>query len=378
MQARADLAELIAREIHASGPIPFRRFMELALYHPELGYYSSGRARIGRKGDFYTNVSVGPLFSELIGLQLYEMWGRLGHPSLFTVVEQGAHSGDFAQDFLAWVDRAHPAFRESLRYAIVEPFPVLRERQREKLKGKSGVSWFADLKELPRFTGVHFSNELLDAFPVHRLRSDGVRWVECYVASGNDGFRFAEGPPATGEYGLPDVAPAGYETEVCPAVLEWLDALQGRIERGYVLAIDYGFSRVEYRAPEHCCGTLSAYRNHRRTDDPLARPGETDLTAHVEFSTLVEHALANEFELCGFTDQHHFMVALGRAAFPDRDAAPTPEERKARRAFATLMHPGLMGRGFKVLALSLGMPADQALLGFQFAGPHARSLFDQG
>jgi SAM-dependent MidA family methyltransferase len=372
------LADLIAREIRASGPIPFRRFMELALYHPELGYYGSGRARIGREGDYFTNVSVGPLFGELIGRQFREMWERLGRPTPFTVVEQGANSGDFARDVLAWAGRGDRDFREALHYAIVEPFPVQRDRQRQTLEGHaSGVSWHADLAELPRFTGVHFSNELLDAFPVHRLRSDGSRWLERHVAMGEDGeFAFTDGPLTTPPaHPLPEVAPAGFETEVCPAALEWCDALSGRLERGYALAIDYGFSRSEYFAPDRRDGTLSAYRDHRREENPLARPGETDLTAHVEFTTLVGHALGSGgFELAGFTDQHHFMVGLGRVVFPDSDVPPTPEERKARRAFATLMHPGLMGRGFKVLALSRGVSESAPLLGFQWAGRHG--LFD--
>jgi len=369
MDSNATLANLLAGEIRASGPIPFRRFMEVVLYHPDHGYYSSGRARIGRAGDFFTNVSVGSLFGELIGRQFLEMWERLGRPKPFTVVEQGANSGDFARDVLTWAEQEAQDFREALRYAIVEPFAVPRQRQRETLQGLSEVEWYTGLGELPRFVGVHFSNELLDAFPVHRLRSDGRRWMERYVTCVDGEFTFTEGPlTVPAESMLPEVAEEGYETEICPALRAWFDALRERLERGYLLAIDYGFSRADYFAPERRDGTLSAYREHRRQENPLARPGETDLTAHVEFTTLVEHALSRGFALEGFTDQHHFMVGLGQAVFSDSEATPTPREQKARRAFATLMHPGLMGRGFKVLALSRGVAGLDTLLGFKFAG----------
>lgn len=377
-------AAIIQAEIARSGPIPFRRFMELALYEPAHGYYSSGLAEIGREGDFLTSVSVGPLFGRLLESQFAEMWRNLGRPSPFTLVEQGANTGDFARDVLE-AARAEPEFFAALRYRIVEPFPVNLRRQRETLGPLDGkITWHESLDGLPPFAGVHFSNELPDAMPVHRLVFRGGAWRERYVAvspeeAGEDeakpAFAWAEGPLSTPELAafipfLPAVE--GYETEVNLAAPAWVEAVAARLERGYLLAADYGFSRADLYLPERTRGTLSCYRRHRRSDDPLAFPGEQDITAHVDFTTLAERGERAGMRLAGFADQHHFMVGLGRHAFPDATAPLRPEEQRERRAFASLMHPGLMGRGFRFLALAKNAPA--ALRGFEFAGDPRRAL----
>ncbi len=366
-------AEEIAHEIARSGPMTFRRFMERALYDPEHGYYASGRVKIGREGDFVTSVSIGPLFAKLVALEIRAIWERLGEPERFTMVEQGADGGDFAHDFLSALvgfAQGEPerwgGFAAALEYRIVEPFAVHRRRQEERLASFQGkVTWAGALEELEPWEGVHFSNELLDAMPVHRVVwREGAGWRERYV---NEALQWEDGPLSTPELaaaleGVPQVE--GYESEVALETQRWIGAVAARMKRGVVLLADYGFSRSDYYLPERREGTLSAYRNQQRQEDPLANPGEVDLTAHVEFTSLTEHAEALGFRLAGFTDQHHYLVALGKELFHDSDAPPTPEETRERRAFISLMHPGLLGRAFRFLALTKGIDPLPPLPGF--------------
>jgi len=372
-ESATSLIDLLREEIGLRGPIPFRDFMEAALYHPEFGYYGSGRARIGRDGDFFTNVSVGALFGRLLARQFAEMWERLGRPAGFTIVEQGANRGDFARDALGGLQEFAPECFAATSYWIVEPVPALRTQQAATLAAREKVRWAASLEELPRFTGVHFSNELIDALPVHRIVHSGGFWKEQHVDFQEDRFVFVSGAISSAALqaclSLIPPVPDGYKTEANLDALDWIAGLAGRLERGFVLAIDYGFSREEYYRPERTDGTLSAYAGHRREPDPLARPGGIDLTAHVEFTSLVERAEENGLGVLGFTDQHHFMVGLGKLHFTEGSA-----NLREVSAFKTLMHPNLMGRAFKVLCLEKGARQEKAMAGFEFARPPRAAL----
>ena len=217
---------------------------------------------------------------------------------------------------------------------------------------------------------MHFSNELIDAFPVHRVTIAHGGWRECRVDFQDGRFVWTDAPLA-GEAlraqvaTLPTDLPDGYTTEINLHAAPWISEVAAKLRRGWVLAIDYGFPRAEYYRPERTGGTLSAYAKHQRVDDPLSSPGEIDLTAHVDFSALAEAARGAGLHVAGFTDQHHFMVGLARLHF--RDAAEmTPALEKEHRAFKTLMHPNLMGSAFKAICLAKeggGAP----LSGFTFA-----------
>ncbi len=372
------LSESLLAEIARSGPIPFREFMERALYDAAHGYYASGRAAIGRGGDFMTSVSVGPLFGRLLATQFEEMWEHLERPALFELVEQGANTGDFAHDVLS-AAQSRPEFFAALRYHIVEPFETNAGRQRARLAEFAGqVNWHASLEDLPRFTGVHFSNELVDALPVHRVVFRNGGWKEQYVAADPGGLCWSEGPLSSPELSaflkhLPEAE--GYTTEINPEANAWLQTVARRLERGYLLIADYGYSRADYYVPERTQGTLACYRQHRRCEDPLDNPGGQDLTAHAEFTTLAERAEHAGLSLAGFTDQHHFLAALGRHVFPDltEPGQLTPGRRKEMRAFATLMHPTTMGREFQFLALAKNAPLN--LRGYQFAADPRKTLW---
>jgi SAM-dependent MidA family methyltransferase len=298
------LIELIRETIRARGPVSFAWFMEQALYHPRHGYYSSGRCAIGRAGDYFTSVSVGPLFGELLAAQFVEMWEALGRPADFTIIEQGAHHGEFAGDVLAAMREKAPEFFSALRYRIIEPFPVLRERQAETLSSfETKVERRDSLETLEPFVGVHFSNELLDALPVHLICSRGpaacvtaemgeTLWDERLVDLQNDKFIFIERPisdPALlGHVQHLPSRPAGYTTEVNRAALDLIEAISQRLEWGFVLAVDYGYPREEYYAAVRTDGTLQCRAQHRVLSSPFEEIGRADITAHVEWTSVAE------------------------------------------------------------------------------------------
>ncbi|MFL6539036.1 MAG: class I SAM-dependent methyltransferase [Chthoniobacterales bacterium] len=346
------LIKFIRDTIRANGPVTFEWFMEQALYHPRHGYYTSGRAQIGRRGDFFTNVSVGAVFGELLARQFHEMWEALGRPEPFTIVEQGAHNADFAVDVLRFVSRRMPDFAAALRYCIVERFPAPRRSI------DCRVRWCASLDELDPFSGVHFSNELLDAVPVHLVRRNAAGWHERYVAIENEQFVFVDGAPTLPAASLPDVPPP-YETEINSRTSDWISPIAQKLTQGYVLAVDYGYPRAEYYAPHRSAGTLRCYAQHHVIDSPLSHVGEADITAHVDWTSVAEHAVANGLQLTGFTDQHHFLTGLV-SAFPEDELADLN-----RNQLQTLLQPTMLGSTFQFLVLSKNAPAK--LTGLKFA-----------
>jgi SAM-dependent MidA family methyltransferase len=358
----------IVSEIEANGPLTFARFMEVALYDPESGYYASGRARIGKKGDFFTNVSVGATFGQILASQFGEMWCRLGRPARFALVEQGANDGQLALDILSAVASE---ILEAVEYWIIEPFPALRRLQEKKLQNlEARVNWVDDLKTLPVFDGIHLSNELIDSFPFHLLRSNGSVWEELCVSADEDRLAFEVARPSTVLAGVLKALPprpAGTIAELRPVACDWIRALAGRMNKGFVLIIDYGFPRFELLAPHRTNGTFCCYRAHRRDSRPLEDPGEKDISAHVDFTALAEAALAAGFRLEGFADQHHYLVGASHELFAKVSNPPDELSQKSLRALQTLLHPESMGTQFHYLALSKGVALAPPLSGFKFA-----------
>lgn len=350
----ANLAEILRAEIAARGSIPFRDFMEWALYHPEHGYYTSGRAEIGRRGDFFTNISVGPLFGKLLAREFATRWRSMGEPSEFVIVEQGAGGGDFAADVLAELRACSPACLAATRYRMVEPSSLLARRQRERL-AQWPVEWSPSLASLRPFTGIHFSNELPDSFPVHLVRWTGAEWVERSVTLEKGALAFVDTPfsspaVAAGCAKIPLPLPPGYTTEVNLAAPQWIRDVADKLVRGSVIVVDYGYPRADYYAMERMEGTLTGYAHHHRIRDVLTAPGQVDLTAHVDFTSLIEAGESAGLRVAEFTDQHRFVTRLGIEYFAGQIEAGE------RRAFMTLMHPQFMGSAFKVLRMEKHRP----------------------
>ena len=329
--------------------------MQQALYHPEHGYYSSGRCAIGRNGDYFTNVSVGPLFGQLLCAQFAEIWKQLGKIDDFIVVEQGAHDGQFAHDVLEFAKKSEPEFFASLRYRIVEPFPILQERQQRTLERfRHKIEW---LDSLQPFVGVHFSNELLDAMPVRLISEDTEKFVGL---KGND-FAFVE-------------RPTDRDRNFSQAALDWIDDVAANLQRGYVIAIDYG------RLGEEFQGSVQVRAQHRNLDSPFDQIGHADITMQVGWSSIIERAQTSGLRVAGFTDQHHFLTGIistwpdvlqarlsNSTALSSRVQVADPDYR-SKRALHTLLHPEMLGRAFQVLALEKKIdPGAPPLAGFKFA-----------
>jgi SAM-dependent MidA family methyltransferase len=356
LQLNAPLVESIRKTIRAEGPQSFAWFMQQALYHSEHGYYSSGRCAIGRKGDYFTNVSVGPLFGQLLASQFCEIWERLGKLNNFVIVEQGPHDGQFALDVLEFVQNCLPEFFEALHYRILEPFPMLKEQQRRKLEAFGDKIKWLDSPE--PFAGIHFSNELLDAMPV-RLINDGT---EKLVGVDGDKFVFVERQVDNTIFNQP--------------ALDCVDEIAASLRLGYVITIDYGSLNDDFER------TVRVRAQHQNLDSPFQSIGEADITMSVDWRSIVERAQANGLCVAGFSDQHHFLTGIisqfGRDASPEPPAADwgqsrLPDSRKAKRELQTLLHPEMLGRAFQVLGLAKNVDPDAPpLAGFKFA-PGLRS-----
>jgi SAM-dependent MidA family methyltransferase len=364
MSARSqNLSERIRHEIEAQGPMRFSRFMELALYDPLEGYYASDRAAVGKDGDFFTNVSVGPVFGAVLAGQVLEMWEILGRPAEFRLVEQGANDGRLSKDILNALVGTPLA---NVPLTLIEPVSPLREKQARMLAG-CDVSWADSVASLPDFCGVHFSNELFDALPFDILEARGGAWHQLLVHSREDGFIFQASQQPLGEIDFP-ARPDGFRSELRRNQRELLESLSTRLQCGFVLAIDYGMSREEILAPHRSAGTVACYSEHRRDDSPLENPGAKDITAHVDFSSLARDATACGFALQGYTDQHHFLVGASTGLLQSLDGiAPTDSTRKILRNLRTLLHPETMGTKFQTILFSKNTPASKTPSGFTHA-----------
>jgi len=366
------LQQTLSNRIKNGGPLSFADFMEAALYDPFHGYYASGRAHIGRSGDFYTAVSSGPLFGRLLACQLAEMWKLAGAPENWTLVEQGAASGALSLDILEHLKATAPDCYANASLRIVEPFSHFQRVQSQVLlKHLSKVSWYRSIKSLPKFSGVHFSNELLDAFPVNVLQFLEGRWMELRVDDSDGEFRWLAAPVHS--QALKEKAKLlqhpieGQVREVCLPLSSWISELAEKMTTGWVLLFDYGMCEEELGAPHRRTGTLAAYRSHQRQDQILAQPGLQDLTAHVNFTHLSEAAIANNWAVLGYTDQARFLTGLAPLYFRDKTEPMTKDEQSETLNFRTLTHPQLMGGQFKAFCLGRTATNSSLLSGLKWA-----------
>ncbi len=369
----------LRERLRKSGPVPFASFMGMALYDPVHGYYAKGPGRTGRAGDFYTSVSVGPVFGELMAGQFCEVWEQLGKPAAFTVIERGASDGAFARDVLTWAAAERPDFAAALYYRIDEPLPALEAAQRQALAEFGGrVGWgFGE-----PVTGVFFANELLDAIPFRRVRWTGAAWRELLVGLDESGaFTWVEAEPLDGATvrrltALGTDFPAGYTTEIAPAVASEIRLAASVIREGALFFFDYGYAAGDYYHPSRVTGTLRCYRAHRAHEDPFDLPGGTDITAHVDFSFAARAALAAGCTLPGFLDQGRFLTGAAAARLRAMEGrAPGAREMKWLRQFQTLTHPAQMGGKFHVLVLGRNTPPGFHLTGLTHARePDAQEL----
>jgi SAM-dependent MidA family methyltransferase len=362
------LRRFILSQIEKRGPVPFSQFMEWCLYHPEYGYYQSKRTRIGKEGDYYTGPSVNPLFGHLIAKQLFQMAEILGEEN-FDVVEMGAGSGFLCEDILDWAKKNSPAFYQHLRYHLIETGPAFSNEQRKRLsewEREGKVFWMDPKKfsdEKVHVQGCFVSNELIDAFPVHRVILDQGNLRELYVTQqeGQFGERWGEpSDPRISDYfqSMDIILQEGQKAEVNLRALEWMEKVARCLERGFVLTIDYGYLAEELYAPNRQEGTLLCYFQHQALENPYERLGEQDITSHVNFTSLIRKGEEVGLQFTGLVPQYRFLIGLGILEQMETLGKEISELEglKLRLSLKHLIEPEMgMGEVFKVLVQQKGM-----------------------
>lgn len=331
--------------------------MARALYEPDLGYYARPGRLVGRDGDFFTSVSVGPLFGRILAAYLAD-WST-ANPGPWRILELGAHDGSLAKDVLDELAASHPKAFSEVEYAIIEPLSSLATRQ------KGTLARFADRVRIVEHAGeldakvsVVLGNELIDALPCRIVESSKEGWQEIGVGLDEGGaFQWQEMGSA-GEIAarLPDQLP-GYRTEVRPGLEGFLESLVPVIGPGRMLWIDYGFEADDYYADGRTEGTLQTYQQHRKDDDPLSDPGSKDITAHVDFTALGRAAEALGGRVLRFENQARFLTAVARPLLLSLEGRTDEEMAKVVRQFQTLTHPGQLGSRFHVMEIAFDRPA---------------------
>lgn len=388
MDSYSSLCQAIARRIITNPPkrITFAEYMDMVLYHPEHGYYSSDAIKIGfRGGDFFTSASLGSDFGELLAKQFYQMWEILDKPIHFDLVEMGAGQGILASHILNYIKQEYPDFFTAVKYIIVEKSQSLKQEQQQRLQDFA-VDW-CNLEEIPSksINGCFFSNELVDAFPVHQFILAAGELREIYVTLAELNSEISEiqiirdplfieviGEPSTpqlGEYlqlvGIDlsqNTYENGYRSEINLAALNWLGIVADCLERGYVLTIDYGYPAHRYYNPRRSQGTLQCYYQHRHHDNPYINIGQQDITAHVDFTALSSWGERCGLKNMGWTQQGLFLMALGigeRIAALSSQQQPISQLLQRREGLHQLINPGGLGN-FGVLVQSRGLTEQEA------------------
>lgn len=352
------------------GSISFAEYMQMALYEPGLGYYMAGAQKFGAKGDFITAPEVSPLFGHCLAVQCSEVLDRLGAGS---ILELGAGSGRLALSILQALSEKPPE-----RYCILEPSAELQLRQvqllRENLDSTlfDRVVWLDALPE--KFIGVCIANEVMDALPVELFNYADDKILQICVQRENETSLSLSTRPAPdalahqvvelqSELNSPFVN--GYRSELCTLLVPWVTALADSVQKGVLLLSDYGYPRREYYLPERGQGTLACYYQHHFHDDVLFHPGLQDITAHVDFTRVIEAGSAAGLALLGYTSQAGFLLDCGLSGIAAKQmqaCVSEPQQLTLSREIKTLTLPGEMGERFQFMAL--GKNYASPLLGF--------------
>lgn len=352
------LRDAIVARIEAEGGISFRDFMEMALYHPELGYYASPGDKMGRHGDYLTSPELSTVFGTLVGRQLREMWEAMDRPAVFQIVEAGAGTGSLCRDILWWARHAAPQFHAATEYTLVDRSEPMRSRQRAVLAGEQ-VRWADDLP--PGIEGCILTNELLDAFPVHRVTVRDGKLYEIYVVV-REGFLDSDPRPPDPEIeayferlGL--LPGEGCTAEVNLEAPRWMRRAGGSLRRGFVMTFDYGYDAEDLYADWRTAGSLLCFYRHNPSSDPYVRVGRQDMTAHVDFTSVIAAGEEAGLKTLGLTNQSRFVELMGieEAMSLPEEGADLEAYYQRRREVTELLDPGGLGR-IKLLIQSKGVP----------------------
>jgi SAM-dependent MidA family methyltransferase len=346
------LEQIISQYIRQKGPIPFREFMEMALYYPELGYYNAPREKIGTGGDYYTSPNITPLFGALIGRQIEEMWELTGKGA-FTIVEYGAGTGKMCCDILSYL-KTNPELFKNLTYYIIEKSPAMKILEQNHLCGE--VEWIESILDLPPFTGCILSNELLDNFAVHQVIMR-QQLMEVFIVCNEKGFTevlMPAGQPLKDYLNeMSIILPEGVRTEINLQAAQWIKEIAIVLKKGYLITIDYGGLSSELYNQDRRDGTVVCYKKHTISTNPYKSIGLQDITSHVNFSALCHFGRQSGFTTCGYTTQASFLLALGFTKF----IRACEERNQLKSESGTAIHQLLitdMGMKFKVLIQKKG------------------------
>lgn len=344
------LREKILEALALRGSIPFPEYMELVLYDPELGYYARPHTQVGRHGDFFTSVSVGPLFGQLLAQRFFTWWEENGRPQIWRILEIGAHDGTLAADIATELQSLSPAAWASMEYAIAEPLPSLRALQEQKLSQL--VANFRTVKHLDELAsqplpGIAFGNEILDALPFHLVEFADGKWHELHVTAEETGkFSFLRQDSALAPLG--ENFPQGYRTELRTNFPNFLRNVSAAISNGLLLFADYGFAAPEYYDIHRSSGTLRTFSAHQAGEDPFEKPGELDITAHVDFTALAKAAMQLGYQPTAFSNQGSYLTKIATPMI--RNGALDDPKKIAQ--FRTLTHPAQLGANFHIIEFS--------------------------
>jgi SAM-dependent MidA family methyltransferase len=366
------LRRKIEEEIRRCGPIPFSRYMEICLYDPELGYYAGHAGQFGKAGDFYTSSDVHAVFGRLLARQFEEMWRALGSPAALQLVELGPGRGLFAQDVMDWSEKKFPEFFKALCYLLVESSPTLRRRLGETLRRRIESGQAEVGSELPvqlPAPAILFANEFFDALPVEVVSHGGelrVGWEQGH-------FVEKVAPPSEAALEYLDrysVHPEpGERVEAALSAQHYMGNIAQRLGGGFVVIIDYGYTRDEQLAGRHR-GTVTAFRRHAISASPYEAPGEQDITAHVNFTALQSGGEEHGLEPLALLTQAQFLMGIGEAnQFADafEDTRLPQEQAKVALQLKHLVTPAGMGENFQVLVMGKGVASARGLSGLKFA-----------
>lgn len=363
-QFSREFSTLICQKIQQTGPLSFAEYMQLALYHPEFGYYSNSTKKFGEGGDFITAPEISPLFGQCIAQQIISVFSELNNPD---ILEFGAGSGQLAVDVLLALASENQL---PTHYYILELSAELKLRQRKKIAEKipqmqNKVIW---LERLPQnFEGVIIANEVLDAMPIHRFSFSKNKFWE-YMVNCKNGLLYETLAPANAilEKALSQkqsIFIEDYNSEINLLLPSWLASLSDCLSRGLVLLLDYGFPDHEYYHPDRHMGTLMCHYQHHAHNDPYFWPGLQDITAHVDFTATIKAAITAGFKLAGYTTQAHFLLSCGLMALAAKQPSSVETSWITNQAIKKLVLPSEMGELFKVMALTKEVSAP--LLGFK-------------
>lgn len=354
------LESFLTQSIKENGNMSFAEYMQHALYHPDLGYYTNGHHNVGKSGDFFTSVSVGQCFGIILAHRIHQIWLNSNTPAPFHIIEIGANNGQLALDILNQIQTTFPKLYKNIHYHIIEHLPSIQNLQKQKLSQHTAKTTIhSSSKTISGKYGIILSNELIDAFPVHLLQLENNIWHEKTITLKNQTLTFHLNknlPKALKTFttSLPPVEqlPNHYQTEYRPGIDNHIAEITTTLEHPHTITIDYGYTHSSYYTPARKTGTLRCYHQHQADENPLIHPGLKDITAHVDFTQLAKSFIKHQQKITSFATQAHYLTKHAKQWLLSLENNINQNTLQLIKQFQTLTHPTIMGHQFHILETS--------------------------